>query len=168
MAMVRPRPGDFVLRPGELERMERELDELLTLGADGLVLGCLTGAGAVDVPALARLVAAAGGAPITFHRAFDACPDQGTALEALLDVGVQRVRTSGGAATALEGADALAALIERAAGRIAVMPGGGVRAHNAAELVRRTGAREVHSAVGGLDGPDAARNVADLVAALAR
>ena len=164
VAMVRPRAGDFRLRPGELERMEREVAELLELGASGVVLGCLLADGRPDTVALARLVRAAAGAPVTFHRAFDRVPDPAAALEQLVDAGVARVLTSGGGNTALEGAPLLARLVAQAGERLVVMPGGGVRAHNVAELVRRTGAREVHSAVGS-SSPEA---VAELVAALAR
>jgi copper homeostasis protein len=166
IAMVRPRAGDFVLRPGELEAMERSAAELLGLGADALVLGCLEPGGAIDARALERLVAAAAGAPVTFHRAFDRTPDPEAALERLVELGVARVLTSGQAPTAPEGATRLARLVERAGRRIEVVPGGGVRAHNAAELVRRTGARVVHSSLGP-GRPPTPEAVAELVAVLA-
>ena len=168
-AMVRPRPGDFVLRPGELERMERAAAELLDLGADLLVFGCLLPGGEVDARSLERLVAAARGHPTTFHRAFDYTPDPFRALEQLVETGVARVLTAGHGASALEGAAELARLVEVAAGRIGILAGGGVRAHNAGELARRTGVSELHSAVGaGFPGrePEAgAAAVAELVRA---
>ena len=148
-AMVRPRPGDFRCSAAELDRMEREIDRLRDAGADGLVLGVLDDRGSVDARALERLVARAAGLPVTFHRAFDRAPDARSALDTLIDLGLARVLTSGGAPTALEGADLLAELVERAAGRIVVLPGGNVRAGNAAELSRRTGASELHSSAGG-------------------
>lgn len=148
-AMVRPRPGDFRAEGNELARMERELEHLVEAGVDGLVLGLLDDQRRVDARAVGRLVERACGLPVTFHRAFDRVRDPTAALETLVDLGVGRVLTSGLAPTALEGADLLAGLVARAAGRIVVMPGGGVRAGNAAELVRRTGARELHSSAGG-------------------
>jgi copper homeostasis protein len=147
--MVRPRPGDFRADEGELARMEREVDRLVGEGLDGLVLGLLDRKGRIDAPSIERLVTRAGPLPVTFHRAFDRVPDPRAALETLVGLGVARVLTSGRAPTALEGVELLAELVERAGGRIVVMPGGNVRAGNAAELVGRTGARELHSSVGG-------------------
>lgn len=143
--MVRPRPGDFVPVAGEIARMAGEIDAVRDAGADGIVLGVLDMHGRVDRDAVRHLVEAAGPLPVTFHRAFDGVADPEGALETLVDVGVARVLTSGGAASAIDGAGVLERLVRRAAGRIVVMPGGRVRADHAAELVRRTGAREVHA-----------------------
>jgi copper homeostasis protein len=82
--------------------------------------------------------------PLTFHRAFDECPDPGQALETVIALGVTRVLTSGGAATAPQGAATIAKLVRRAAGRIGILAGGGITADNVAELVRTSGVREVH------------------------
>jgi copper homeostasis protein len=81
---------------------------------------------------------------VTFHRAFDVCRDAGRALETLIALGVERVLTSGQAATAPEGAAAIAGLVRQAAGRIGILPGGGVTEENVATLVRATGVTEVH------------------------
>ena len=147
--LVRPRPGDFVLDAADLEIMAADMAAFLALprasGVDlGFTLGALTPTGAVDETALARLVAAAGGAPLTFHKAFDAVPDRSAALEVLVALGVGRVLTSGGEASARAGAQALAELVQAAAGRIAVMAGGGIRAHDVAEVVARARVRDVH------------------------
>ena len=82
---------------------------------------------------------------VTFHRAFDLVRDPCAELEVLIGLGIERVLTSGGAASALEGLDGLLALVDQARGRIVILPGGGVRAHTAAEILARTGARELHS-----------------------
>jgi len=148
MAMVRPRAGDFRLRPGDLDAMERDLERVLDQGADGVVLGCLLEDGRIDAAALERLVSRARGKPVTFHRAFDRTPDAVQALDLLAELGVARVLTSGHAATALAGAGELARLVRMAGERLVVLPGGGIRAHNVREVLRRTGCREVHSAVG--------------------
>ena len=146
-AMVRPRAGDFVARPGEPEAMLREVEGLRERGLDGVVLGLLSPAGEVDREALARLVAAARPLSVTFHRAFDRVRDPCRALEDLVELGVERVLTSGGAASAFEGRHALRALVEQARARIVVMAGGGVREANHAALLAASGVQELHASV---------------------
>jgi copper homeostasis protein len=143
--MVRPRGGSFVYSNAEWEAMRRDLDLAGELGADVAVIGVLNDDGHVHSAHTRELVARAGSMPVTFHKAFDVVEDQERDLEALIDAGVARVLTSGGADTAIEGADALSRLVERAAGRIAIMPGGKVRGNNVREIVERTGVREVHA-----------------------
>jgi copper homeostasis protein len=143
--MIRARPGGFVLAEAELGHAVAEVRHVVGSGASGIVFGALTRAGAVDERAVDAVINAAGGVPVTFHRAFDEIRDQAGALEHLVRLGVARILTSGGRASALEGADRLAALVRQASGRIVVMAGGAVRAHNAAALVARTGATELHS-----------------------
>jgi copper homeostasis protein len=144
-AMIRPRGGSFLYSSSELDHMRRDIATALELGATGVVLGVLDGMKRIDVKHTRSLVRAASGAPVTFHRAFDRTLDLFGSLEELISLGVARVLTSGGAATASEGADMLAALVARAGGRIEVLAGGGVRANNVREIVRRTGVREVHA-----------------------
>ena len=110
----------------------------------GFVVGALRPDGSVDLDAVRTLVTACGDAPVTFHKAFDQVPDRAAALEELAGLGVRRVLTSGGAASTLEGAEELAALVAQAGDRIVVLAGGGVRPGNVADLVRRTGVKEVH------------------------
>lgn len=145
VVMVRSRPGGFVLEEGELGHAVAEVRHVVGLGASGIVFGALTREGLVDEQAVEAVVDAAGGVPVTFHRAFDQIADQAAALERLVRLGVERVLTSGGAASAWDGVGRLAALVGQAGGRIGVLVGGSVRAHNAAALVARTGALELHS-----------------------
>jgi len=114
-------------------------------GLAGVVTGVLSPDGSVDAPRTRALVEAAAPLPVTFHRAFDRVADKVSALEALIDAGVARVLTSGGAPTALEGAETIAALVRQARDRMVVLAGGGVRAHNVRDLIALTGVREVHS-----------------------
>jgi copper homeostasis protein len=144
VAMVRPRGGDFVYQDAELGVMERDAGLLLEAGASGIVIGCLTKDGRIDERACERLIGVVGDAEVVFHRAFDALKDPMGALAILIDMGVTRVLTSGGAGTAIEGADRIRALIERADGRIGILPGGGIREENVEQLVRRTGCTQVH------------------------
>ena len=147
--MVRPRAGDFVYSPAEVEVMCADIAAVRALQPHpgvtvGFVVGALTAGGELDRAVLDRLVAACGPAPVTVHRAFDTLPDLPAALEVLVDAGVTRVLTSGGARTAADGAEQLRALVTAAAGRITVMAGGSVRADGVAALVRRTGVPAVH------------------------
>lgn len=142
--IVRPRGGGFVYSSTELDVMARDIDVLRRLGADGFVVGALRADARVSEACTRLLVAAAAGRPVTFHRAFDLVRDPHEALETLVACGVERVLTSGGAPTALDGADAIAALVARAGERLGVIAGGGIREATVRELVRRGGVREIH------------------------
>ena len=143
--MARPRGGSFAYDAGEIEQTHRDIETVIAAGADGVVVGALTPANEIDVPTLRAFVARAGSVPVTFHRAFDEVADPLRALETLVDAGVQRVLTAGGRGTALEGADVLRSLVERAGGRIVILAGGKVRGHNAREIIARTGVHELHA-----------------------
>jgi copper homeostasis protein len=142
--IVRPRGGGFVYSNAEMDVMRRDAEAAIALGADGLVVGALRQDARVDVARIETLLAAARDLPVTFHRAFDLVADQDEALDMLATAGVSRVLTSGGAPTAAEGADAIAALVRAAGARLTVVAGGGIREENVADLVRRSGVREIH------------------------
>ena len=143
--MIRPRGGSFTYSNAELESMRRDLDLAAELGADVAVIGVLDNGARVDAARTRELVARAGSIPVTFHKAFDVVEDQERELDVLIDAGVTRVLTSGGAETAIGGSAALARLVDQAAGRIIIMPGGKVRGDNVREIVERTSVREVHA-----------------------
>jgi copper homeostasis protein len=142
--LIRPRAGDFVYTPDELAAMLASIAVARRSGAAGLVIGALTRDGQVDLPACQALVGAARPASVTFHRAFDETADPLAAFGQVLTLGVDRLLTSGAASTALAGADLIANLVRRSAGHLTVLPGGGITAANAAEVVTRTGATELH------------------------
>jgi copper homeostasis protein len=142
--IIRPRGGDFVYSADELDVMLRDIRLAAELGAAGVVFGALMPDGSVDTDDTRKLIEAARPMSVTFHRAFDACRNAEEALESLIALGVDRVLTSGRAATAPQGADCLRSLVRQAAGRIIVLAGGGVREHNVEQLVSGTGVREVH------------------------
>jgi len=144
VVMIRPRAGDFVCSPDELAVMERDAALLLDAGAEGIVFGCLTKDRDVDLEACRRLIDVAGHAGTVFHRAFDEARSAFQALDDLIDLGVTRVLTSGGAKTALEGVGRIRALVERADERIAILPAGGIREHSVEAVVRQTGCEQVH------------------------
>lgn len=142
--LVRPRTGDFLYSDDERDVMLRDIASAKSLGADGVVIGALTANGDVDIETTRVLLDAARPMRVTFHRAFDFARDQDSAMDALLSLGVDRVLTSGGAATALEGASALKALIQRASDAMTILAGGSITASNVADVVRESGVREVH------------------------
>jgi copper homeostasis protein len=147
--LLRPRGGDFVYSEDEWSLVEADLLHAKELGAAGFVAGALDAAGFVEVKRMRRLVEMAGGREVTFHRAFDAVVDQEQALEAVIAAGCGRVLTSGGAPDVLAGAEQLRRLGEQAAGRIAVMAGGGLRVESAAAVARVSGLRRFHGSLRG-------------------
>ncbi len=143
-ALLRPRAGSFAYDARELDGMAERAVALRAAGADAIVSGALTSAGTIDLAATRLLVAAAAPVPFVFHRAFDALADPEAGLEELIEAGCARVLTAGHPLGVEFGLETLARLARRAAGRIEVMPGGGVRAANAAHVLRVTGARAIH------------------------
>lgn len=147
-AMVRPRDGNFVFSTAEVNQMRRDIAIAKTCAMDGIVLGILRQDSTVDIARSRELVEFAQPLPVTFHRAFDECPDLPRALEDVIATGATRLLTSGGKPTAAEGASALVDLVKAARGRIAILPGGGINASNLEDVVRHTDATEFHSGLG--------------------
>jgi copper homeostasis protein len=157
--LIRPRGGDFVYSRHEVSVMRRDIEVAVGLGAHGVVLGALTADGDVDPDTCRQLLASTGGRSVTFHRAFDMARRPHDALRAVLDLGVDRLLTSGQERSAMDGAPLIAELVTLAGDRLVVMPGGGITAHNVARLLDRTGAREIHfSARSTVDSPARHRN----------
>jgi copper homeostasis protein len=142
--IIRPRGQDFLYSDLELAVMREDVLTAKRLGADGVVIGCLTAEGDVDLARTQELIGLARPMQVTFHRAFDMCRDPQSALEQLIALGVERVLTSGQEATAVEGLDMIAALNRQAGDRIIVIPGGGLTGRNVGRVVAATGVREVH------------------------
>jgi len=143
--LIRPRAGDFVYSDDEIDLMSRDIETAGIIGVAGIVTGALNSDYSVDVDQTRVLVKAAAGMPVTFHRAFDATVSKSDALEQLVGLGVTRVLTSGGATTAMEGADVISALVDQAQDRITIIAGGGIREHNVSDVIARTRVREVHT-----------------------
>ena len=143
--LVRPRGGDFVFSAAEADTMLRDIELCREAGAAAVVIGALDSRGDVDMPMMRRLCDAASGMYVTFHRAFDVCADPLAAFEDVLALGCDRLLTSGHESDAFKGRFFIAELVERAAGRIIVMPGCGVRRSNIARIAADTGAVEFHA-----------------------
>ena len=142
--IIRPRGGDFLYSPLEQRIMLKDIEMAQRLGADGVVFGSLTADGNVDIPLMERLMEAAQGMSVTFHRAFDVCRDPYTALEDIIRLGCDRLLTSGQQPTAEQGIPLLRKLQEQAAGRITLLAGCGVNEQNIARIARETGIHEFH------------------------
>ena len=171
--LIRPRAGDFVYSPEEVDMMAGQIEQALEAGADGIVIGALTATRDVDEAAMERLMKVveegnlarelagsdlchssndhhffpgpAKTATVTFHRAFDVCRRPFDAMEKMIGLGCSRILTSGQGPTVVEGSDMLRELRNRAEGRIIILPGGGVTPENAARILSRTGCTEIHA-----------------------
>ena len=145
--LLRPRGGDFLYSDLEFKLMMADAAFCLEAGCDGIVIGILHADGRIDKERCAEFIKIARqcSVGVTFHRAFDMCADQYQALEDIIDLGCERILTSGGKTTAMEGSPTIAHLIEKASGRIIIMPGSGISETNVADLIHFTGAGEIHS-----------------------
>lgn len=143
--IIRPRGGDFLYTPAEVQSMLLDIELCKQLKVHGVVFGCLTKEGEIDVPLMRQLIEAARPLSVTCHRAFDVCRDPFAALEQLIELGCDRILTSGQQSDAVKGIPLIAELVKRAAGRIIIMPGCGVRENNIARIEEETGAKEFHT-----------------------
>lgn len=143
--IIRPRGGDFFYSDAEFDVMKVDVKLCKDLGCDGVVIGMLNADGTVDKKRCKELVEIAYPLGVTFHRAFDRVSDAAQALEDVIEIGCERILTSGLVPNALNGAETLAALIKQADERIIIMPGSGIRAGNIIELAQKTGAVEFHT-----------------------
>ena len=142
--MVRPRGGDFLYSEQEFQVMKEDIALFKDSGADGFVFGILTPSGDVDTRRVKELISLCCPLPVTFHRAFDMVRDPRASLETLIELGVNRLLTSGCVPTAQEGAPLIKSLVEQAKGRISIMPGSGINKENLAKILTHTGVREFH------------------------
>lgn len=142
--IIRPRGGDFCYSALEFEAMKYDVTLAKQLGANGVVIGLLNPDGAIDKTRTAELIALAHPLNVTFHRAFDMAVEPQQALEELIDLGIDRVLTSGQESSALEGIDLITTLVQQAGDRIIIMPGGGINERNIGKIVAHSGVKEIH------------------------
>lgn len=152
--LIRPRPGDFIFNEAELRVMEADICIAVETGATGIVIGALTADGDIDIEACSRLIAVGRAAAsamghawpnVTFHRAFDVCRNPEEALEDVIALGCDCLLSSGQQDSAEMGIPLLRSLVEKAAGRIAIIAGSGVNPENAAAILSATGTDGIHS-----------------------
>ncbi|EHW9789355.1 copper homeostasis protein CutC [Listeria innocua] len=148
MAMVRPRKGNFVYTKEEISIMIDDILMYKKMSADGVVFGCITDAGLLDKPAINELLKAATGLEVTFHMAFDELveTEKLPAIDWLAEQGVTRILSHGGEGTKLPEETFVhwRKYIDYAAGRIIILPGGGIKSHNMEWIIKETGAAEIH------------------------
>jgi copper homeostasis protein len=142
--MIRPRGGDFLYSDAEFEIMAEDIKVAKKLGTDGVVFGILKADGTIDMERMKILTDLARPMGVTCHRAFDMTADPFLAMEDLIQLGVDRILTSGQQKTAPDGAELISELINKSNGRIIIMPGCGVKEDNIEDLIRITSATEVH------------------------
>jgi copper homeostasis protein len=147
IVMIRPRPAGFCYSRVEFAVMQRDAEAVLSEKADGIAFGILQAGGGLDLKRCRQMVKLAAGRPVVFHRAFDVAKDPLIALEQLIDLGVTRVMTSGQEASAYNGADNIAEYIRRAAGRIEILPAGGINRFTISDVIQRTGCSQIHASL---------------------
>ncbi|HEX3166685.1 MAG TPA: copper homeostasis protein CutC [Chitinophagaceae bacterium] len=147
--IIRPRGGDFLYTKDEFEIMKNDIKLCKELGCEGIVIGLLNMDGTIDMTRTSELIELAYPLEVTFHRAFDRCKDPFAALEELIEIGCQRILTSGQKPTVSEGVDLIAELNKKADDRIIILPGSGVRKDNIKMLAEKIGCLEFHSSLRG-------------------
>ena len=147
--IIRPRGGDFLYTDDEFAIMLQDVKLCKQLGCDGVVIGLLNADGTIDVKRTSILIEAAYPLGITFHRAFDRCKDPFEALEQLIEIGCERILTSGQQPSVVDGVELVTELQQKADERIIIMPGSGVRKENINMLADKTGCIEFHSSLRG-------------------
>lgn len=145
--IIRPRGGDFLYTKDEYEIILHDVKLCKQLGCDGIVVGLLNSDGTIDVKRMKLLIEIAYPLGVTFHRAFDRCRDPFEAMEQLIEMGCERILTSGQQPSAPEGIELIAQLNQKADHRITIMPGSGVREENIKMLAEKTGCTEFHSSL---------------------
>lgn len=146
IAMIRPRESGFCYSDEEFETMLEDARMLLSVQSSGIAFGILTPDGKLDMTRCSKLVAIAEefNAETVLHRAFDFIHEWKQALDQCVDLGINRIMTSGGKSTAIEGTNRIREIIEYAADRIEVLPAAGINSHNVKQLVFETTCDQVH------------------------
>lgn len=175
--MIRPRAGDFVYDAADLDQMRRDIDAVRSAGLAGIVLGVSRADGYLDEAVLAGLLDHAAGLETALHRAIDLTPDPVAAVDQAVALGFDTILTSGGAVSAADGVETIAAMAERSGGRIGIMAGSGVTADNL-PLFLAAGANAIHTSASrplpvepravsmGFSPPERRDTAPDIVAAL--
>ncbi|TAK67240.1 MAG: copper homeostasis protein CutC [Bacteroidetes bacterium] len=143
--MIRPRGGNFCYSSEEFEVMKRDIVAAKEFDADGVVFGILTGSNNVDIERTKELVALAKPLSVTFHRAFDPTAEPFKAMEEIINLGIERILTSGQKQTAMEGLPLIKGLVKASKERIIIMPASGINAKNVQTILNETGVSELHS-----------------------
>jgi len=147
IAMIRPRAGGFCYSASEFKVLQRDVEIALAEGADGIAFGILHCNGTIDLERCRQVLKLVTGRQAIFHRAFDVVPEPLIALDQLMDLGLNRVMTSGQESSAYNGAEHIAHYLRHVAGRIEILPAGGINRFTVADVVQRTGCHQVHASL---------------------
>ncbi|MGE5383505.1 MAG: copper homeostasis protein CutC [Omnitrophica WOR_2 bacterium] len=142
--LIRPRSGDFLYSRSEYDVIKSDIFSAKVAGAAGIVIGMLNSDATVDTCRMKEVIEMCNPLPVTFHRAFDMVKDQYQALEDIINLGCERILTSGGHKTATSGSLVISELMKQASGRIIIMPGSGINEKNIVELIEATRCKEYH------------------------
>ena len=142
--LVRPRAGNFIYSDPEKELILKEIEAFINAGAEGIVIGARLEDGTIDIPFMRDCQKINTTAVSIFHRAFDFVEDHSKALDQIIELGFDRLLTSGKAVSSIDGIPILNELIHQADGRISIMPGGGITADNISQLITAVPAKEIH------------------------
>jgi len=145
--LIRCRPGNYIYNNDEIDTMCWDINVARNLGFEGVVIGALNEKGELDVPAIKKMMAVGKGMKFTFHRAIDACKNPLEAMETLINLGFDKVLTSGGKPTAFEGIEMIAEMQKRFGNKIKIMAGGGVKLNNIKEILLKTGVKNCHASL---------------------
>lgn len=142
--MIRPRSGDFCYSTFEIEVMRRDIEIAKKCGVNGIVIGVLKPSGKIDIKIMKELIQLSRPLTVTFHRAFDMTKDPFESLDILIDLGVERILTSGQESKAIDGINLIKELVKIAENKIIIMPGSGINDENIRDIIESTGVKEVH------------------------
>jgi copper homeostasis protein len=156
--IIRPRGGDFCYSLAEIKIMQYDIESFKDAGAVGIVIGCLTKNGCIDMPVNKKLIACAGDMDISFHRAFDRTIDAAESLKHIIDLGCTRVLTSGQQKNAHLGMHNINKLLQIAQHHISLMPGAGVTPENILEIIAATKCTEIHASAKAIVANDVVTN----------
>jgi copper homeostasis protein len=145
--IIRPRGGDFLYTAAEVQTMISDIELFAQMNCQGIVIGALTADGQIDIAICKQLIKAAGNMQVTFHRAFDRAKDAMASVQQIIDLGCHRILTSGQFANAFDGRFMLQQLIAQFGHQIIIMPGAGVNAANAKQIIDICQATEIHASM---------------------
>ena len=145
--LIRPRSGNYIYNEVELEMMCLDIQLVKQLGYEGVVIGALNENGDLDVDKIKTMMKAGEGMKFTFHRAIDACNNPLRALETLVELGFDKVLTSGCKPKAIDGIDMIRQMQEKFGDKIKIMAGGGVNINNVMTIINETGVSNCHASL---------------------
>ena len=144
--IIRPRGGNFDYSKAEIETIKNDILFCEKHHINGVVFGVLTQNKKISIIINKELIELAGNMSTTFHRAIDECADMIEAMNDIISLGFNRVLTSGGKSSALEGVAILKNCQNSFGKNIIIIPGGGIRSNNLAQIATQTNCKEFHSA----------------------